>query len=59
MRTADSTTEDFIRIWQEVRPVIDEQRWKGVNDRLQRQLKDAKEWRDVCLGYFGGLQAKK
>ena len=51
--------EDYIRIWQEVRPEIDEQRWKEVNDRLQRQLKDAKEWRDVCLGYFGGLQAKK
>ena len=51
--------EDFIRIWQEARPQIDEQRWQEVNDRLQRQLKDAKEWRDVCLGYFGGLQKKK
>ena len=51
--------EDFIRIWQEARPQIDDQRWKEVNDRLQRQLKDAKEWRDVCLGYFGGLQEKK
>ena len=51
--------EDFIRIWQEARPQIDEQRWKEVNDRLQRQLKDAKEWRDVCLGYFGKLQEKK
>ncbi len=51
--------EDFIRVWQEVRPEIDEQRWNEVNDRLQRQLKDAKEWRDVCLGYFGKLQEKK
>ncbi len=51
-----SEVENFIRIWQEVRPEIDEQRWNEVNDRLQRQLKDAKEWRDVCLGYFGGLQ---
>ena len=51
--------EDFIRIWQEARPEIDEQRWREVNDRLQRQLKDAKEWRDVCLGYFGKLQEKK
>lgn len=54
-----SEVEDFIRIWQEVRPEIDEQRWREVNDRLQRQLKDAKEWRDVCLGYFGGLQKNK
>ena len=53
-----SEVEDFIRIWQEARPKIDEQRWKEVNDRLQRQLKDAREWRDVCLGYFGKLQGK-
>ena len=51
--------EDYICIWQEVRPQIDEQRWKEVNDRLQRQLKDAKEWRDVCLSYFGKLQENK
>ena len=54
-----SEVEDFIRIWQEARTEIDEQRWREVNDRLQRQLKDAKEWRDVCLGYFGKLQEKK
>ena len=51
--------EDYIRIWQEARPQIDDQRWQEVNDRLQRQLKDAQEWRDVCLGYFGGLQKKE
>ena len=54
-----SEVEDFIHIWQEARPEIDEQRWREVNDRLQRQLKDAKEWRNVCLGYFGKLQEKK
>ena len=54
-----SEVEDFIHIWQEARTEIDEQRWREVNDRLQRQLKDAKEWRDVCLGYFGKLQEKK
>ena len=54
-----SEVEEFIRIWQEARPEIDEQRWREVYDRLQRQLKDAKEWRDVCLGYFGKLQEKK
>ena len=51
--------EDYIRIWQDVRPQIDDQRWKEVDERLQRQLKDAKEWRDVCLGYFRKLQEKK
>jgi len=54
-----SEVEDFINVWQQAKPVIDEQRWQEVNDRLQRQLKDAKEWRDVCLGYFGKLQEKR
>ena len=54
-----SEVEEFIRIWQKARTEIDEQRWREVYDRLQRQLKDAKEWRDVCLGYFGKLQEKK
>jgi alpha-glucuronidase len=54
-----SEVEDFIQVWQEARPQIDEQRWQEVYDRLQRQLKDAREWRDVCLGYFGGLQKQQ
>lgn len=45
--------EDFIRIWQKARPDVDEQRWQEVNDKLQKQLRDAQEWRDVCIKYFG------
>jgi len=47
--------EDFIRIWQEARPYIDEQRWQEVDNKLQKQLHDAQEWRDTCLGYFGSF----
>ena len=47
--------EDFVRIWQEVKPFIDEQRWQEVNTRMQHQLENAREWRNVCLGYFGSF----
>jgi alpha-glucuronidase len=47
--------EDFIRIWQEAKPVIDEQRWQEVDKKLQEQLDNAREWRDVCLKYFGSF----
>ena len=47
--------EDFVRIWNEARPTVDQQRWREVEERMQWQLKDAREWRDVCLGYFGKL----
>ena len=45
--------EDFIKIWNEAKPYIDDQRWKEVDDRLQHQLENAQEWRKVCLDYFG------
>ena len=45
--------EDFVRIWQEVKPYIDEQRWQETDKRMQHQLENAKEWRKVCLDYFG------
>ena len=45
--------EDFVRIWQEAKPYIDEQRWQETNERMQHQLENAKEWRQVCLDYFG------
>ena len=45
--------EDFCTIWQESKPYIDEQRWKEVDERMQHQLENAKEWRKVCVEYFG------
>jgi alpha-glucuronidase len=47
--------EDFVRIWQEARPYIDAQRWQEVDAKLQTHLRDAREWRDVCLKYFGSF----
>ena len=44
--------QDFLRIWQEAKPYIDEQRWQETDERLRHQLENAREWRQVCLDYF-------
>ena len=36
-----------------MRHYIDDQRWREVDERLEIQEENAKEWRDVCLKYFG------
>ena len=51
--------EDFCRVWQECKPVIDEQQWREVDERMQHQLQNAREWRDVCLKYFGSFAESK
>ena len=50
-----SEVEDFVRIWNEVKPYIDQQRWNEVQARLEHQLENAKEWKKVCLDYFGSF----
>ncbi len=50
-----SEAEDFQSTWQQFKPTIDEQRWREVDDRLQHQVANAREWRDVCLKYFKGF----
>lgn len=50
--------EDFVKTWNEVKPLIDEQRWQEVDARLQHQLENAREWRDTCLKYFGSFTAQ-
>ena len=44
--------KDFMRIWQEARHAIDEQRWKETEAKLQEQLRNAEEWQRVCTTYF-------
>ena len=50
--------EDFIRIWNEAKPYIDEQRWQETDARLQHQLENARQWQKVCLDYFGSFARK-
>ena len=47
-----SEVEDFVRIWQQLKPAIDDQRWQEVDAKLQKQLSNAREWQQVCIDYF-------
>ncbi|SDZ60513.1 alpha-glucuronidase [Evansella caseinilytica] len=38
--------------WRELEGKIDQERYENVLDRLQRQLKNAVEWRDIINTYF-------
>jgi len=53
-----SFVEKMADRWQEMKPYVDEQRWREVDERLQQQVRDAREWRDVCLDYFGQFAKK-
>ena len=53
------TVEEHHNLWHNMmRHYIDEQRWREVDERLEDQLQNAREWRDVCLKYFGGFHQK-
>jgi alpha-glucuronidase len=46
-------TETYQNLWHnKMKAYVDEQRWREVDDRLKIQVENAREWRDVCLGYF-------
>lgn len=45
--------EGYVSTWQAMAPYVDRRRHTEVADRLDTQLRDAREWRDVCLEYFG------
>ena len=47
------TVEENYNLWHnKMRPYIDEQRWREVDERMKHQVENAREWRDVCIGYF-------
>ncbi len=53
------TVEQHHNIWHtKMRHFVDEQRWREVDERLEDQLQNAREWRDVCLNYFGAFVDK-
>jgi alpha-glucuronidase len=45
--------EKMVDIWQGLQANIDPQRHRHVGQRLAQQLENAREWREVCLNYFG------
>jgi alpha-glucuronidase len=42
----------FQKIWDQVQPFIDAQRFTDVQRKLRRHCRDAQKWKDGCLQYF-------
>ena len=52
-------TEHAQNLWHNLlRHDVDEQRWREVDERLNHQVENAREWRDTCLKYFGQFAEK-
>lgn len=45
--------EAMNQAWRELADKVDAQRHDHVSQRLAHQVENAREWRNVCLGYFG------
>jgi alpha-glucuronidase len=43
---------EFQKIWDKVKPYVDEQRFAEVQSKLRRHCRDAQIWKDGCLLYF-------
>ena len=53
-------TERAYNLWHnKMLHYVDEQRWREVDERMEHQVKNAREWRDVCLKYFGQFAEQK
>lgn len=42
----------FQRIWKDMQPYVDAERYQAVAERLDIQARDAVWWKDACLEYF-------
>jgi len=44
--------EEYIRVWEKLKPSLDETSYKNVAERLQEQKRSARDWRDQINTYF-------
>ena len=44
--------DSYVETWQQMRPYVDVRRFREVDQRLQHQQQNAREWRDHCIQYF-------
>jgi len=47
-----AAVEGFIKTWYSLKPLLPENAYESVMERFQRQLVNAREWRDVINNYF-------
>jgi alpha-glucuronidase len=45
--------------WQGLQTSIDDRRHRHVSKRLAQQFDNAREWREVCLNYFGQFASRE
>jgi alpha-glucuronidase len=43
---------EFQKVWDKLKPYVDEQRFAEVQSKLRRHCRDAQIWKDGCLLYF-------
>ena len=51
--------ETFARIWEQMKPYVDAERYEAQKQNFDRQAKDAWWWRDACLLYFQQFSCMK
>ena len=49
----------FQRIWKDMQPYVDAERYQAVAERLDIQARDAVWWKDACLEFFRTFSKKK
>lgn len=47
-----SEVKDYQKVWEKVKPYVDQERFIAVQNKLKRQVRDAVVWKDGCLLYF-------
>lgn len=52
-REGVAAVEAMQQTWQQLEGRVDAERHAHVSERLAQQLENARQWRDVCIEYFG------
>ena len=47
-----AAAEDLHQRWTQLKPLVDARRYNEVEQRLARQVANARLWRDACVAYF-------
>lgn len=50
--TGAREAEQFVEVWQQMKPYVDSERYESMLWRFQRQARDAWWWHDACILYF-------
>lgn len=50
--TGVNQVRDFQRIWDQMKPLVDTERFVSVQKLLRRHVRDAQIWKDACILYF-------